>query len=142
LSKDQPPKSVHFIRQSKTSRRLILRQAQDDGTGKDSVYLNRKRSDLKLNYVRSFQSLIGLGDFEFDAIAFVESFEAFSANRGKVNKNILATFILGNKAEALFIIEPLDYTLSHKTFSPDDGMEQNNEPICPMVPIARDMNLD
>ena len=35
---------------------------------------------LKLGYVGGFQAFVGLGDFKFDAIAFVESFEAIATD--------------------------------------------------------------
>jgi len=47
------------------------------------------------------------------AVALVERLEAIAANNGEVNENILSTFILGDEAKALFIIEPFDDPLSH-----------------------------
>jgi hypothetical protein len=67
----------------------------------------------QLDDIQRLESLVGLGDLKFDAVALVECLEAFSPDDGKVNENILSTLILRNEAKALFIIEPFDDPVSH-----------------------------
>jgi hypothetical protein len=70
-------------------------------------------AELQLDDGGGFKAFIGLSDFEFDAVAFVQCFEAFALDDGEVDENILASLVLGDEAEALFIIKPFDDALSH-----------------------------
>src|SRR5690242_7716184 len=51
-------------------------------------------------------------DLKNDFVALVEGLEAFSENRGVMDKHILAHF-LSNEPEALFIVPPFDFAFSH-----------------------------
>ena len=49
-----------------------------------------------------------LDHVERDLLAFLQSLETLSLNRAEVSEQIFATFIRGNEAEALGVVEPLN----------------------------------
>src|SRR6185312_14800343 len=60
-----------------------------------------------LRYVLGRGTLLALHDLELDALAFGESLEAQSTNRGMMNEAILRTILRRDEAEALRVVEPL-----------------------------------
>jgi hypothetical protein len=72
------------------------------------------KASLQLDHIERFEPFVRLGNFELDPVALVERFEAFAADDGEMNENILSTFILGNEAKALLVVEPLDDSMSHE----------------------------
>jgi len=62
--------------------------------------------------VRSFQSLFAGDDLEGNFVAFIQGFESLTGDGRVVHEYILAG-ILGDEAEAFFIVEPLDFAASH-----------------------------
>jgi hypothetical protein len=61
---------------------------------------------LEAGYVRSLQALGAAGNFEFNRLAFVQRFVAFSLNSGEVDENVLAGLAL-DESKALTSVEPL-----------------------------------
>jgi hypothetical protein len=62
--------------------------------------------------VLSLKAFVARYDIEVDFLAFVEGFEAGSHDGRVVNEDVL-TGVLGNEAESLLVIEPLDFAASH-----------------------------
>lgn len=60
---------------------------------------------------------VGLG-VKRDLLTLGEGLEALGDDRGEVDENILAAIVVGNKAEALFRIEPFYGTLIHLSVPP------------------------
>ena len=54
-----------------------------------------------------------LDHVERDLLAFLQGLEALGLNGAEVSEQILATFIRGNEAETLGVVEPLDRTRCH-----------------------------
>ena len=54
-----------------------------------------------------------LDHVERDLLAFLQGLAALGLNRAEVSEQIFATFIRGNEAEALGVVEPLDRTRCH-----------------------------
>jgi hypothetical protein len=55
---------------------------------------------------------IGLG-IESYLLTLSESLEALNLDRGEMYEHIVSTVVVGNKAVALFRVEPLDRTVIH-----------------------------
>lgn len=62
--------------------------------------------ELQAGYVGSLQARGAAGHFEFNRLAFVQRFVAFSLNRGEVDENVLAGLAL-DESKTLTGIEPL-----------------------------------
>ena len=62
--------------------------------------------------VLGFESLAAFDQLKADGLAFVEGFEAPASDRGVVDEDVL-TGILGDEAEALFVVEPFDFAAGH-----------------------------
>ncbi len=58
------------------------------------------------------RTLLALGDLEFDPLAVLERLVTVHLNGGEVDENVLAA-IDGDKAVALFSVEPLNGSLCH-----------------------------
>jgi hypothetical protein len=70
-------------------------------------------SARQLDHVQRFQSLVGLGDLELNAVTFIKRLEALATNDGKMNENVLSSLILRDEPETLLIIEPFNYPVRH-----------------------------
>jgi len=67
---------------------------------------------LELLYFDRLWSLGALFNFEADAVAFLQAFEAGSLDGTMVNKAIFSVFSR-DKSKTLFVVEPLYSTLRH-----------------------------
>jgi hypothetical protein len=65
--------------------------------------------------VRGLFTLRTFSDIEGDLLAFLQAFEAFARDRGKVGEQIIATTIGGNEAEAFRVVEPFNNASGHET---------------------------
>jgi hypothetical protein len=72
---------------------------------------------LEFPYFDSRRSLGALLDFETDAIAFLQTFEAGALDTAMVNKDIFAALNL-DKSETFLIVEPLYRTMCHNSSNP------------------------
>src|SRR5215831_13231770 len=79
-------------------------------------YTKMRALILRLLDVRSLLTLRTIDDLELHLFPFAEGLEAGALDRREVDKNIFAT-LASNKSIALAIIEPLDRTSWHATFS-------------------------
>jgi hypothetical protein len=66
---------------------------------------------LQFDYAKGFEALVGLRDFKFNAITFIEGLETLAADYREVDENILSAFILRDEPEALLVVKPLDDSL-------------------------------
>jgi len=57
-----------------------------------------------------------LGDIEADLVSFSEGLESFPLNRGEMDENVRAIFLL-DKSETLGIIKPFHFSLCHSLCS-------------------------
>ena len=68
---------------------------------------------LDLNDVGGLLTLGAGGDIERYLLAFGQGLEPVTLQRGKVDENVLASAVGGNKAIAFLVAEPLDSSLCH-----------------------------
>src|SRR5882757_5381055 len=79
------------------------------------------RSD-RANVLR-LRTLRALRDVELDLLVLVERLVAIGLNGRVVNEDVVAAVLLGDEAEALLGVEPLNGALSHAGNSPYKGRE-------------------
>jgi hypothetical protein len=71
-----------------------------------------------------FQSLIAGNGFKGNFVAFIQGFKSRANNGRMMHKNVL-TGILGDEAEAFFIVEPFYFSAGHKQFPSCEALLQN-----------------
>jgi hypothetical protein len=74
--------------------------------------------------ILGFQSLFAGNGFKENFVAFVQGFESRADDGRVMHKNVL-TGILGDEAEALFVVEPLYFSAGHKQFPSCEALLQN-----------------
>ena len=72
---------------------------------------------LLLDDVRSLETLRALCDFELDSFTLDQRLEAVALDRGEMDENVLATFLL-DKAEALAVVKPLNGAFCQRVSPP------------------------
>ena len=65
--------------------------------------------------VLGFQPFVAGRDFEGNRFSLIQGFITLTQDGGVMNKNILSR-ILGNKAEAFFVVEPFHFAAGHNCF--------------------------
>jgi hypothetical protein len=70
------------------------------------------RQILQLNNVLGLRAAVALNYVELNALAFVQSLEAFANDSAEVNEYIVAAFNF-DETEALFCVEPFNCTCLH-----------------------------
>jgi hypothetical protein len=85
--------------------------------------------------VLGFQPLFAGNGFEGNFVAFIQSFESRPDDGRVMHKDIL-TGILGDEAEAFFVVKPLYFSAGHKQFSSCEALLQNKtgrnwKPVAP-----------
>src|SRR5689334_6731622 len=90
------------------------RPRPDTGRG-----LRYERSE-RTNVLR-LRALGTLRDVELDLLVLVEGLVALRLDRGVVDEDVVTTVLLGDEAEALLGVEPLNGALSHARISPCFG---------------------
>ena len=79
----------------------------------------RRGGALKLHDIFSLKTLGPLDQFEFHDLSLVEGAVAIPLDGTEVDENVVFTFLPGDEAKPLGVIEPLyraAYTISHTTF--------------------------
>jgi hypothetical protein len=74
------------------------------------VFYKVPREWLELHDVLRRRALLGLHDFELDALAFGQRLEPLSRDRGVMHEAVLAAVLGRDKTKALSVVEPLHGT--------------------------------
>ena len=80
--------------------------------GSPEAFVLQMSQELYFTDVLRLQSLITPGDFEFNAVSLVQTFEAIRLDSRKVDEYVFAT-VLRDESKTLLILEPLHCTLCH-----------------------------
>src|SRR5689334_23047795 len=87
--------------------------------------------------VLRLRALRTLGYVELDLLVLVEGLVALRLDRGVVNEDVVAAVLLGDEAEALLGVEPLNGALSHARISPCIGRETTTSAASAQVRVIR-----
>jgi hypothetical protein len=91
--------------------------------------------------VLGFQTLFACNDFEGNLIAFIQGFESFAYDTLVMHKNI-GTGTLGDEAESLFVVKPLDFAAGHISLPSCEAMLQAKNGRCWKPVCARKLSLE
>ncbi len=104
--------SLSASRQTFLEKRVIVRRAE----APDIRSLLVGSADSQLHYILRLQPLWAFCNVEFNAVAFIERFEAFTLNSTVMDKNIVSG-IAADESVSLFIVKPLHGSLFSHLFS-------------------------
>src|SRR5689334_170008 len=87
--------------------------------------------------VLRLRALRTLGYVELDLLVLVEGLVALRLDGRVVNEDVVAAVLLGDEAEALLSVEPLNGALSHARISPCIGRETTTSAASAQVRVIR-----